>query len=374
MVHEALKPYIRKLPYSLIKEIEENCPPSKIKKVAKLVLEEYESSKIASGEAVGLISAESIGEPGTQMTLNTFHFAGVAEMSVTKGLPRMIEILDARKNISTPTMSIYLKPPYNKGKDIRALAMQVRETNMDFLVKEFSINVVDLKMDLILDTEKMNTLKLTTDKVKKILDKTLEKLAVVSSKGNNLEISLKSKEKDLNQLYKLKEKIKEIYVSGVKGIKQVLPVRKRDEYIIITAGSNLKKVFELEFVDPTRTTSNDIYEIQKILGIEAARQAIIEELLEVVETQGLNVDVRHLMLAADTMCASGQLKGITRYGVVSEKSSVLAKASFETPIKHLINASIVGEIDYLNSVVENVMLNQTVPLGTGIVKLVTKNG
>ncbi|PIN81068.1 DNA-directed RNA polymerase subunit A'' [Candidatus Woesearchaeota archaeon CG10_big_fil_rev_8_21_14_0_10_30_7] len=372
MVHADLKPYVEKLPESLIQEIEESCPASKIKKVAKLVLEEYESSKISSGEAVGLVSAESIGEPGTQMTLNTFHFAGVAEMSVTKGLPRLIEILDARKNISTPTMDIYLTNQYNKGKDIRALAMQVKETNMDALVKEFTINVVDLTMELVLDKGVMSILKLTPGKVQKNLEKALTKVALIKIIGDNLEISLKGKDKDLNQLYKLKEKIKEIYVSGIKGIKQVLPVRRKDEYIIITAGSNLKKVFELDFVDCSRTTSNDIHEIKKVLGIEAARQAVIDELLQVVETQGLNVDVRHLMLVADTMCASGELKGITRYGVVSDKSSVLARASFETPIKHLVNASISGEIDYLNSVVENVMLNQPVPLGTGMVKLISK--
>ncbi|MBI4918654.1 DNA-directed RNA polymerase subunit A'' [archaeon] len=372
MVHQELKEYVGKMPESLLKEIEETCPAAKIKKVAKLVFEEYENSKISAGEAVGLVSAESIGEPGTQMTLNTFHFAGVAEMSVTKGLPRIIEILDARKNISTQTMDIYLNSPYYKGKDVRTLAMQIKETNMDSVVKEFSINVVDLKIDLILDTEKLTVLDLSSKKVQKILEKALDKTALIEVKGENLEVSLKGKEKDLNQLYKLKEKIKEIYVGGIKGITQVLPVRRKEEYIILTAGSNLRKVLDLEFVDGTRTTSNDIHEIKKILGIEAARQAVIEELLQVVETQGLNVDVRHLMLVADTMCSSGELKGITRYGVVSEKASVLARASFETPIKHLINASIVGEIDYLNSVVENVMLNQPVPLGTGMVRLITK--
>ena len=115
-----------------------------------------------------------------------------------------------------------------------------------------------------------------------------------------------------------------------------------------------------------------IFEIANILGIEAARQAIINEVLKVIEAQGLNVDVRHIMLVADTMCANGEVNGITRYGVVSEKASVLARASFETPIKHIINAALVGEVDQLNSVVENVMLNQPVPIGTGLPGLITK--
>ena len=113
-------------------------------------------------------------------------------------------------------------------------------------------------------------------------------------------------------------------------------------------------------------------EIEQVLGIEAARQAIINEIFKVIESQGLNVDLRHIMLVADTMCISGTLKGITRYGVVSEKSSVLARASFETPIKHIINAALVGETDNLNSVVENVMINQPVPIGTGLPTLSVK--
>jgi DNA-directed RNA polymerase subunit A" len=173
-------------------------------------------------------------------------------------------------------------------------------------------------------------------------------------------------------LYKLKEKVKDIYVKGVKGITQVLPVKRKDEYMIITSGSNLKKVLELDFVDAERTTTNDVFEIQDVLGIEAARAAIVNEVFNVIETQGLNVDIRHIMLVADTMTVAGEVKGITRYGVVSEKASVLARASFETPIKHIINAAMKGEIDQLNSVVENVMLNQTVPVGTGLPGLAAK--
>jgi len=109
-----------------------------------------------------------------------------------------------------------------------------------------------------------------------------------------------------------------------------------------------------------------------VLGIEAAREAIINEVKKVIDSQGLKVDTRHIMLVADTMCVSGQVKGITRYGVVSEKSSVLARASFETPIKHIIRAAVVGEEDMLTSVIENVMLNQAIPVGTGLPGLITK--
>jgi DNA-directed RNA polymerase subunit A" len=186
--------------------------------------------------------------------------------------------------------------------------------------------------------------------------------------GNVVEVKLKD-DSDLSALYALRGTINEIQAAGVKGISQVLTVERGEEFLIITSGTNLKKVLELEFVDGERTTTNDLYEIAKVLGIEAARQAIINEVDRVIDAQGLSIDTRHVLLVADTMTVSGSIKGITRYGVVSEKSSVLARASFETPIKHLINATLAGERDPLNSVVENVMLNQLIPVGTGLPKL-----
>jgi DNA-directed RNA polymerase subunit A" len=108
------------------------------------------------------------------------------------------------------------------------------------------------------------------------------------------------------------------------------------------------------------------------LGVEAARQAIINEVEKVIDEQGLNVDLRHIMLVSDIMTTSGTVLGVNRYGIVKEKPSVLARASFETPIKHIINASQSGEVDYLRSVIENVMINQVVPVGTGLAKLAIK--
>jgi len=372
-MHEELKKYVSLLPKSILQEIEEKCPASKIKKVAARAYEEFCNTKIDAGEAVGLVSAESIGEPGTQMTLDTFHFAGVAEMNVTMGLPRIIEILDGRKTIATPMMEIFLRSPYNQGKDIHTLAWRIKETTLGELVKEYVINIVDLKIELKLNRDKMSILGVNNSFLIKAIEKGIGKEVVAKDDAEGLVLKLKGKEeKGLNDLYKLKEKLRSVYVCGIKGVSQVLPVKRKEEFIIITAGSNLKKVMELDFVDENRVTSNDIYEIMKVLGIEAARQAIIDEVFKVIEAQALNVDIRHIMLVADTMCASGMVKGITRYGVVSEKSSVLARASFETPIKHIINASLVGEIDFLNSVVENVMLNQAVPVGTGLPGLITK--
>jgi len=123
---------------------------------------------------------------------------------------------------------------------------------------------------------------------------------------------------------------------------------------------------------PEQTTTNHLFEVSKNLGIEAARQIIIDEASKVIQEQGLDIDIRHIMFIADLMTSRGDIKGVTRSGITEHKESVLARASFETPIRHLINASLKGEVDYLKSVVENVMINQPIPLGTGMPKLVVK--
>ncbi len=367
--------YQDKLPQKIISDLKEYLPKGtsqkKLKEILEITVKEYRNMSVEAGEAVGLIGAESIGEPGTQMTLNTFHFAGVAEMNVTMGLPRIIEILDGSKSLSTPMMEIYLQAPYSKGKNIREIASLIRETTLKSVTKEIVVNIGDFTIEIELNKEFAKSLGLDVGKVTAIISKSTKSFNV-KTKQDKIIIKQKGKNEEINQLFKFKEKLKELYIAGVKGINQVLPVKRGDEFIIVTAGTNLTDVLELEYVDPTRTTSNNIYEIAQVLGIEAARQAIIDEVIKVIDAQGLNVDIRHIMLVADIMCVNGHIKGITRYGVVSEKSSVLAKASFETPIKHLISASLVGEKDKLNSVVENVMLNQPVPIGTGLPGLITK--
>ncbi|MFH1590650.1 MAG: DNA-directed RNA polymerase subunit A'' [archaeon] len=376
MTNDSIKEYAKVLPPSLIDEVMERIPAStsqgKIKKIFDQVVHEWEITQVEPGEAIGIVSAESIGEPGTQMTLNTFHFAGVSEMNITVGLPRIIEILDGRENIVTPSMEIHLKAPYKNGKDIRKVASLIKHTKLEEVVKSIETNVAEETVIIILDLARLTLLELTPIQVTKVLEKSI-KSATVKREKDQITIKYKvTKDEGINALFKLKTKLKDLYLTGVKGITQVLPVKRDDEYIIITFGSNLKDLFKLEFVDAAKTTTNHIKEIALVLGIEAARTAIVNEVFKVIESQGLNVDVRHIMLVADTMCVSGFVKGITRYGIVSQKSSVLARASFETPIKHIIAAALIGEKDHLNSVIENVMLNQAVPVGTGLPGLITK--
>lgn len=372
IIMEALiKEYTGKLPLKLINEIKDNVPAKtdakKLKAIFERVYKEYSNSLAEPGESVGIVSAESIGEPSTQMTLNTFHFAGVSEVSVTTGLPRIIEILDGRKNISTASMEIFLKEPYNQGKDIVALASTLKETSLEAFIDEIDINMSNMSVVVSLSKKKLDVMQTDAKDVARLLEKGTKGYSVESD-GLQLIIT-SNKEATLNDLYKVKEVVKGIYVSGIKGMAQVIPVKRDDEYVIVTAGSNLKEVFKLDWVDKTRTVTNDIHEMELMFGVEAARQLIINEINKVLDGQGIEIDVRHIMLVADTMTMSGQVLGINRYGIVKEKPSVLARASFETPVKHIISAALTGEEDALNSVIENVMLNQPIPVGTGLPSL-----
>ncbi len=336
--------------------------------VSKLHLPEKDR-KITPGEAIGIITAQSFGEPSTQMTLNVFHFAGVSEMTVTTGLPRLIEIFDARKKPSTPVMEIYLTKEYNNAESVKKIAERIRAVKVKDIAKEIIINFTDKMVSILLDPHAVKTAHITDESVCKSLK---EKGFKTKLKQDRIVIKVIKEARDFKELYKIKEKIKEIKIAGIKGIEQVLPVKRDDNYVILTAGSNLADVFEVKGIDKNKTTTNNIHEIAEVLGIEAARQAIIHETEKVLEEQGLDVDKRHIMLVADAMTANGEIKGITRIGIISRKASILARASFETPIKFFVNASIRGEHDDLVSVIENIMLNQPVPVGTGLPGLFVK--
>lgn len=372
---DVVKLYEDRLPIILVQEVLESIPAGiskeKLTSIFDQLLESYQKARVNAGECVGLVSAESIGEPGTQMTLNTFHLAGVAEMNVTTGLPRIIEIFDARKEIKTPMIEIYLKPPHNQLDHIKKFAAKIKETLMGDLVSEYALDIFNQSLTITLNSSLLSDYALTSNDLIKLMKTKLKGFAVENT-ANTITLTHKGKPEELKAIYNLKEKIRAVKVRGLKGIKQVLPVKRDEEYIVLTSGTNLKDVLDLPEVDGSRTFSNDVHETFEVLGVEAARQLIINEVFKVIEEQGLNIDIRHIMLVADIMCVSGTMKGITRYGVVSEKASVLARASFETPIKHIINAALEGEIDHLTSVVENVMINQPVPLGTGLPGLVTK--
>jgi DNA-directed RNA polymerase subunit A" len=350
---------------------------AQLKAACDLALAEYLKAKVDPTEAAGIVGAQSIGEPGTQMTMRTFHFAGVAEINVTLGLPRLIEIVDARRTPSTPTMTIFLTEQL-KGDRAAAsrIANQIETTSLkDIAAVESDLSTLGIKV--IPDAEKMKQKDITLEdvqtavgSVRRITAKTNED----KKKGANIEVTLA--EANFKNLQKAVDDLKKVKVKGIDGITRLVVSRddKEGGYILYTEGSNLKEVLEVEGVQHSRVKTNDILQIQDELGIEAARQAIMEEAYATLKGQGLQVDLRHLMLVADVMTADGEVKAIGRQGVSGQKSSILARAAFEITVDHLLTAGMTGEVDPLNGVAENIIVGQPVNLGTGAVRLAMDTG
>jgi DNA-directed RNA polymerase subunit A' len=330
------------------------------KDVARL----HEDKDISPGEAIGIITAQSFGEPSTQMALNVFHFAGVAEMQVTSGLPRLIEIFDARRTPSTPEMEIHLDKKYDDEKNAKVLAEKIKEVKLRDIIKEIKINFSDKKIEATVDNEALRRVHSTLDTIVKRLNEFGKLSGTAKARGNM--IIFDGKELDFKEIYKLKEKVKDTQISGIKGINQILVVKRDEKYVILTSGTNLPEIIKFKEVDSTLTVSNDIHEVADTFGIEVARAVIMKEIYKVLNSQGLDIDKRHSKLISDAMTHEGVIKGITRMGIISQKSSILARASFETPIKQFVNATLKDNKDELNSVIENIILNQPVPVGTGL--------
>jgi len=178
-----------------------------------------------------------------------------------------------------------------------------------------------------------------------------------------------AKPEKVEALKKLLDKVSSLDIKGVSGIRRVLVTEERGEWVIRTDGSNLLEVLEVSGVDDSRTTTNNVHEIAKTLGIEAARNALILEAKGVLEEQGLDVDTRHVMLVADMMTSTGEVQQIGRHGISGKKSSVLARAAFEITIPNIVDAAVKGESDPLAGVTENVIVGQSIPIGTGLVEL-----
>ena len=339
----------------------------KLKYIVEKAYEEYAKNVIDPTEACGMIGAQSIGEPGTQMTMRTFHYAGVAEINVTLGLPRLIEIVDARSSPSTPMMNIYLRDEYRVNPDLaKEIANKIEITRLT--------DVADIEMDLVNITISIKPNKKTMEKKGIAINELLERVQSVRKLSAKIEketVKVTLDEPGYKILQNTNETLKNLKIKGIDGIKRVIIRKEPNEgYVIYSEGSNLKEVLDIEGVDPYRTTTNDIHAIARELGIEAARNMIIHEANATLSEQGLNVDMRHIMLVADVMTADGTVRAIGRHGVSGEKSSVLSRAAFEITVNHLLLASQRGESDELNGVAENIIVGQPVNLGTGAIELV----
>ncbi len=364
---ELPNPIVDELESSLLRVMKDMAiTHSRLKKIVEMVRSAYVSSLVEPGEAVGTVAAQSIGEPGTQMTLRTFHYAGVAELNVTLGLPRLIEILDARRTPPTSLMEIHLKKklPGNREK-ARHFAQRIEMVTLEEVVSQTETDLINMEFVVTLDRGRIKKKGLTPGRISSKLRRILK--TEVITQGHKLRI--KPKAPNPPDLRRMALKAKGVQLGGVKGIDRVVVKAENGEYIVYTEGSNLAKILEMPGVDVTRTTTNNIREVEKVLGIEAVRNAIIKEAVNTLEEQGLDVDVRHMMLVSDMMTASGEIRQIGRHGISGEKASVLARASFEVTVKHLLEACAQGERDKLDGIIENVIAGQPIPLGTGSVEL-----
>ncbi len=356
----------------LMKELEQALSKTRltrsgVEKAIKLTVEHYKHAFMEPGEAVGIVAAQSIGEPGTQMTLRTFHYAGVREQNVTLGLPRLIEIVDARRIPSTPIMTIHLTRKYRKNKEAATeIARNIIHTTIEDLAQ--AIYEDPIRDEIVVDLNKtmMDDRRVTIEELRNQLEiaHALSNCAI-KARGNRVRI----KPEKTENLKKLLPKISSFHIKGVPKTKRVLVTEESREWIIRTDGSNLPKVLEPPQVDASQTTTNNVHEIANTLGIEAARNALIHEAESVLEEQGLDVDVRHVMLVADIMTSTGEVQQIGRHGISGKKSSILARAAFEITVPNIINASVTGESDPLDGVTENVIVGQSIPIGTGLVEL-----
>jgi len=363
----------RKLPQAVVVEIAGrlegvNIPEKLLEKMIDLTCERFQIHSVDPNESVGILAAQSIGEPGTQMTMRTFHYAGVAEMNVTLGLPRLIEIVDARRVPSTPIMEIHLEEGARDDLDkVREIASNIERTNL-IDIADVQTDINNMEVVVKLDKKKMERKNITPEDVLRKLNKSKGVKGMAEMRDSD--VVIKCDEPSYKKLQRLSEDTKLSPIKGVEGIHRAVIRKVGGHYVVYTEGSNLQKVLEIAHVDKKRTSTNSILEIYEVLGVEAARNSIINEATRTLEEQGLTVDIRHIMLVADLMTNDGDVKAIGRHGISGRKSSVLARAAFEITSTHLLRAGITGEVDTLEGVVENIIVGQPVTVGTGAVNLV----
>ncbi|RKP06871.1 beta and beta-prime subunits of DNA dependent RNA-polymerase [Thamnocephalis sphaerospora] len=327
---------------------------SQLRRFLEICGAKYMKAMIEPGTAVGAVGAQSIGEPGTQMTLKTFHFAGVASMNITLGVPRIKEIINAAKTISTPVIKCRLECDSSET-SARIVKGRVETTMLGniskYIDEVFSPNRCYLEVHL--DEEVMHKLQLEIN-IQHVAD-AIARAPKLKIGAENVQIRLPDRiqvfvsQKD-GEVYfamqSLKRALSRIIVAGIPSVhRAVISNETPGKYEVAVEGTGLREVMNAEGIIGTETTSNHIMEVQKVLGIEAARSTIINEIDNTMKAHGMTIDPRHVMLLGDIMTYKGEVLGITRFGVAKMKDSVLMLASFEKTTDHLFDASLFGKRD-----------------------------
>lgn len=389
---------------------------------------QFQKSLVHPGEMVGVIAAQSIGEPATQMTLNTFHYAGVSSKNVTLGVPRLKEILNVAKNIKTPALTVYLEPEIaadiEKAKVVQSAIEHTTLKNVtsateifydpdprltvieeDYDTVEAYFAIPDEKVEESIDKQSPWLLRLELDRAK-MLDKQLTMSQVAEKISQNFGEDLfviwsddtadkliircrvvrdpKSLDEEADaeedQILKRIEAhmLESISLRGIPGITRVFMMQHKvsspdttgdfvqtQEWVLETDGVNLSDVMAVPGVDASRTYSNNFIEVLSVLGIEATRSALYKEILNVIAFDGSYVNYRHMALLVDVMTSRGHLMAITRHGINRSDTGALMRCSFEETVEILLEAGASAELDDCRGISENVMLGQMAPLGTG---------
>ncbi|KAF4125176.1 DNA-directed RNA polymerase II subunit RPB1 [Geosmithia morbida] len=394
----------------------------------------WDRAFVSPGEMVGVLAAQSIGEPATQMTLNTFHFAGVSSKNVTLGVPRLKEILNLASNIKTPSMTVYVDSPLAKQEQAKKLRSVVEYTNLRsvtavteihydpdiqettiasdvdmvesyFLIPEEGVDTSARQsrwlLRIILDRQKMLDKEIRVEDIaQRIKEEYPKDLAIIFSDNNADEQvirirTIKSKEnpeddngasiEDDVMLKRLEAHLLDtMTLRGVPGIERAFLTKgttlnttpdgaqiavKDDprctEWYLDTSGSALREVLAVDGIDASRTSCNDLWQIVDVFGIEAARSALLRELVNVLAFDGSYVNHRHMALLVDVMTYRGTISAVTRHGINRADTGALMRCSFEETVEILLEAAATGELDDCRGISENVMLGQMAPMGTG---------
>ncbi len=351
-IYEELEEYSKKHKLSSEKKKELK------KKLKNLV----DKSGFETGEALGIVTTQSISEPATQMTMRTFHIAGSAGIQMTLGLPRLIELFDLRKNIEGVS-TIYLQE--NSKEFAEKIALEISESDLGNVIKKIDYDVSNIQVEVELSKKDLDKLDLDYDKILEIVKKYVKKYPS-SREGNKLYFD---SVKIYSEFRILKEKLLNLHIKGVKGVRETVILNRDEEWVIQARGGNFKKIISIEGIDTTRTITTSVEEIASVLGIEAAREALESEIKGTLDEQGVDVDTRYLGLVTDAMAVNGELEAISRYGMMRKKRSPLARMNFEETIKILFNSAVLNRKDTLNTLMANLMIGRISHAGTGTVKL-----
>jgi DNA-directed RNA polymerase III subunit RPC1 len=386
--------------FSSINAVDQLAKVSKrcIERFLEIAILKYSRAKVEPGTAVGAIGAQSIGEPGTQMTLKTFHFAGVASMNVTLGVPRIKEIINASKVISTPIINAVLVNDDDE-RAARVVKGRVEKTllsDVAFYIQDVykdDLSYLQVKVDL--ETIEKLQLELTIDDIAAAIAKAPKlKIAAgdisvysknkininVYPEGSKLKsISTSAKEPAEHDLFlrmqSLRRVLPNVVVKGLASISRaVINIRDDGKKELLVEGYGLREVMCTDGIVGSKTKTNHVLEVFEVLGIEAARGSIIGEIDYTMSKHGMSVDPRHIQLLGDVMTYKGEVLGITRFGLSKMRDSVLQLASFEKTTDHLFDASFYMKSDQVEGVSECIILGQTMSIGTGSFKLVKHTG